>query len=72
MGGSDKKRNPGLSQTNTAYDEPFISKFSYYLSLNKIDFSLLKAKNTGLPQIRTREVFNTYPIYLKHTLFYQG
>jgi hypothetical protein len=54
MGGSDKKKNPGLAHSNSAFDEAFVSKFNYYLSANKIDFSLLKRKNKGLPQVRTR------------------
>jgi hypothetical protein len=54
MGGSDKKKNPGLAQSNSAFDEIFVSKFNYYLSANKIDFNLLKRKNNGLPQVRTR------------------
>jgi hypothetical protein len=42
MGASEKKKNPGLPLTNEAFDEPFVSKFKYYLSANKLDFNLLK------------------------------
>lgn len=39
MGGSEKKKNPGLAVNNEGYDEPFVSKFKYYLSSSKIDLS---------------------------------
>jgi hypothetical protein len=42
MGASENKKNPGLPLTNEAFDEPFFSKFKYYLSTNKLDFNLLK------------------------------
>ena len=53
MGGSEKKRNPDLLQSASGFDEPFVSKFHYYLSANKIDFSLLKRKK-GQPITRSR------------------
>lgn len=70
MGGSQKKRNPNLILTETGYDEPFVSKFKYYLSANKLDFSNINKKGpqTQIP----RELFDNYPIYLQHTLFYNG
>ena len=52
MGGSDKKKNPNLGLSCEGYNEPFVSKFKYYLSANKC--------------------FEKYPIYLQHTLFYNG
>lgn len=55
---------------NIGYDEPFISKFKYYLSSNKINFDNIKK---GVrPQPIIRHVFDQYPIYLKHTLFFNG
>jgi tetratricopeptide (TPR) repeat protein len=72
MGGSEKKRNPDLFQTNSGYDEPFVSKFHYYLSANKIDFSMMRQKKGQQPVTRSREIFNTYPIYLQHSLFFNG
>jgi hypothetical protein len=48
MGGSDKKKNPSLGVNNEGFNEPFVSKYKYYLSSNKLDFSMLK-KNK-LPQ----------------------
>lgn len=39
MGGSEKKKNPGLGLSHEGYNEPFVSKFKYYLSPAKIDFS---------------------------------
>jgi tetratricopeptide (TPR) repeat protein len=72
MGGSEKKRNPDLFQMNSGFNEPFVSKFNYYLSANKIDFSLIRTKKGSQPITRSREIFNTYPSYLQHTLFYNG
>lgn len=66
MGGSEKKKNPPLTVTSPAYTEPFISKFKYYLSPSKIDFM------SNTKDIVFRHKFNTYPIYLQHTLFYKG
>lgn len=42
MGGSDKKKNPSLGLSACGFDEPFVSKFKYYLSANKLDFSVGK------------------------------
>lgn len=46
-GTSDKKKNPDLKSREQGFEEPFVSKFRYYLSTAKLDFS--KAKR-GLPQ----------------------
>ena len=46
-GGSDKKKNPDLKQSQSGFNEPFVSKFRYYLSASKINFGSLKG---GLPQ----------------------
>ena len=70
MGGSDKKRNPSLGLACEGYDEPFVSKFKYYLSANKLDFTAIKKGKSTIPF--SREAFDKYPIYLKHTLFYNG
>lgn len=69
MGGSDKKKNPPLGLAAEGFDEPFVSKFKYYLSANKLDFSVGKR---GKPAGVSRELFDKYPIYLQHTLFYNG
>lgn len=69
-GSSQKKKNPDLKQNEQGYNEPFVSKFRYYLSTSKINFANVKR---GLPQPTiSREIFDTYPIYLQHTLFYNG
>ncbi len=70
MGGSDKKKNPSLGLNCEGYDEPFVSKFKYYLSANKLDFTAAKRAGGRLPA--SRELFEKYPIYLQHTLFYNG
>ena len=70
MGTSTKKKNPGLSVTEEGFDEPFVSKFKYYLSSNKLDFSTIKRGQP--PTAFLRERFDTYPVYLQHTLFYNG
>lgn len=71
MGGaSSKKKNPNLNLTEAGFDEPFVSKYKYYLSASKVNFGSVKK---GLPQATTvREIFNTYPIYLQHTIFFNG
>jgi tetratricopeptide (TPR) repeat protein len=68
MGGSDKKKNPSLGLNISGYDEPFVSKFKYYLSANKLDFSSMKKGRSPI----SRDIFDKYPIYLQHTLFYNG
>ncbi len=66
---STKKKNPSLRLTNKGYSSPFVSKYKYYLSEKKIDMDFLNNKKTkGNP----REIFNTYPIYLQHTIFFNG
>lgn len=42
MGTSNKKKNPDLVLNENGYDEPFVSKYKFYLSPSKIDFSSLK------------------------------
>jgi hypothetical protein len=69
MGGSDRKKNPSLPLNNQAFDEPFVSKFKYYLSANKMDFSM---KGKGKVHHRSRLMFDQYPIYLQHTIFFNG
>lgn len=70
MASSGAKKNPNLGIDQEGYDEPFVSKFKYYLSANKINFDLLKKGRTQAPIVR--HIFDQYPIYLKHTLFYNG
>jgi hypothetical protein len=41
MGTSEKKKNPSLENFNEGFDEPFVSKFKYYLSAGKLDFTIL-------------------------------
>ena len=54
MGGSEKKRNPDLFQMTQGFDEPFVSKYSYYLSSNKIDFAMMRENKGNIPVSRTR------------------
>ena len=68
MGSSVKKRNPGLSQIASAFDEPFVSKYRYYLSSNKLDIAMTQKVRKDIK----REEFDMYPIYLQHTLFFNG
>ena len=46
-GTSNKKKNPDLKMNESGYDEPLVSKFRFYLSTSKLDFSNIKR---GLPQ----------------------
>lgn len=52
------------------FNQPFVSKFKYYLSGNKINFEDIKKGKK--PQSITRDKFNCFPIYLQHTLFFTG
>lgn len=70
MASSGTKKNPNLGLDHLGYDEPFVSKYKYYLSPNKINFDILKHGKQQFPT--TRHKFDQYPIYLKHTLFYNG
>ena len=70
MASSGAKKNPNLGITQEGFDEPFVSKFKYYLSANKLNFDAMrKGRSESSPG---RQIFNTYPIYVKHTLFYNG
>ena len=68
MGSSVKKRNPGLGQEHSSFDEPFVSKYRYYLSANKLDIAMTQKARRDI----RRETFDQYPIYLQHTLFFNG
>lgn len=70
MASSGTKKNPSLGLNQEGYDEPFVSKFKYYLSANKINMHAIRKGKTY--NSHQREVFNTYPIYLQHTLFANG
>lgn len=70
MVSSGSKKNPNLGIEHSGYDEPFVSKFKYYLSANKINFEMMKKGKISQPVVR--HIFDQYPIYLKHTLFYNG
>lgn len=74
MHSSNDQKNPGLQLTDqgkhttySAFDSEMVSKYRYYLSKSKIDMYFLERKRGN----RSREVFDNYPLYLQHTLFYQ-
>lgn len=76
MQASDDQKNPGLQifnqgnvEINLAYDEDHVSKFRFYLSRAKLDFSSLDGKKRTN---KSRVIFDSYPIYLQHTLFYSS
>ena len=68
---SDRKRNPGLVHLQETYSTYYLSRYAAYLEQDNLmslkrDFSkLLYAKPA-----KNRRIFEKYPIYLKHTLFY--
>lgn len=68
MASSGKKKNPSLRLFHEGFDEPFISKFKYYLSPNKLNFEGIRKGKLG--KQGERKNFDNYPIYLQHTLFY--
>lgn len=60
---SDKKKNPGLIlDFEDSYNIVFISSKNYLLNDKGFDFSRKPKKN--------RIIFDSYPIYLKHTLMH--
>lgn len=77
---SEKKKNPGLGSLVENYNLEYISNFNYLLdykgmdAFKNFDFQSMDAKKNlnkekgGWPRLK-REVFDQYPIYLKHTLF---
>lgn len=52
-----------------AYDEDYVSKYRFYLSNAKLDFTYLDGKKR---KNQSRAVFDSYPIYLQQTLFYDS
>ncbi len=68
---SDKKKNPALGPLTEAFSEEYISTMSYlieYRGFMSLPFCSDPIKETQ--KISNRQVFDTYPIYLKHTLFH--
>ena len=46
MASSGTKKNPNLGITQEGYDEPYVSKFKYYLSANKLNFDAIRKGQT--------------------------
>lgn len=77
---SENKRNPGLYHMKEMYDIEFVSIYNYMLDqrgLLNLAFDTKELKK-GIyfnsliflgPMNERRKVFDTYPIYLKHTIF---
>lgn len=49
---SEKKKNPNLMLEEAGYNEPFISKFKFYLSGSKIDFAAIQREGPPEPMRR--------------------
>lgn len=64
---SEKKKNPSLQAMTQAYNEEFISVYGYLLDYQGF-FSIIRKNKRTVS--KDRLVFDTYPIYLKHTLFF--
>ncbi|EAS06282.3 transmembrane protein, putative (macronuclear) [Tetrahymena thermophila SB210] len=67
---SEKKKNPNLDCISEGWNEEFISPHSYqidYRGFLSFSFDQLEKPNFNLKE--KRKVFDTYPVYLKHTLF---
>ncbi len=68
---SDKKKNPSLGPLTEAFNEEYISSMSYLLEYR--GFMSLPFSNDPIKESQkfsNRKVFDTYPIYLKHTVFH--
>ena len=65
---SEKKKNPPLAHLKEGWNAQFISPYSYLL-----DYKGFLNFSWDMPKKKLREkrkIFDTYPIYLQHTLFH--
>lgn len=64
---SENKKNPPLGPQTEGWDQDYISPFSYLLEYKGfMGFNLGKKKEKQISRVK----FDTYPIYLQHTLFH--
>ncbi|KRX00116.1 hypothetical protein PPERSA_07223 [Pseudocohnilembus persalinus] len=62
---SDKKKNPMLGVMENGYDVAFISPYEYFFSMTPLlDIAIMDKPQSP----KERKVFDSYPIYLKHSL----
>ena len=59
-----KKKNPRMDHVEPSYELPYVSQWGYFL-----DFENGKILNGGDKGRKDRKVFDSYPIYLKHSLY---
>ena len=65
---SDNKKNPPLGVMEEGWNEEYISPFNYLLEYK--GFLGLSIKGLEKQKNQTRAVFDTYPVYLKHSLLH--
>ncbi|EAR84836.1 tetratricopeptide repeat protein (macronuclear) [Tetrahymena thermophila SB210] len=69
---SERKKNPGLAHASERFSTFYLSRYSCYLeddsmiSLRRDFKRILNGKAS-----KNRKIFDSYPIYLKHTLFHE-
>ncbi|EGR30006.1 hypothetical protein IMG5_144800 [Ichthyophthirius multifiliis] len=61
---SERKKNPGLFHLEYKYNIHYISRHQYLLDSDPLLIQQNKKKKID------RKIFNSYPIYLKHTIFH--
>lgn len=68
---SNRKKNPGLEYIKECFSTHYLSRYATYLEEDSLislkrDFSEILRK---IPS-KNRKIFDSYPIYLKHSLFH--
>ncbi|KAL4487098.1 hypothetical protein ABPG72_001550 [Tetrahymena utriculariae] len=69
---SDRKKNPGLAHATERFSTFYLSRYSCYLeddsmvSLRRDFKQIINGRSS-----KNRKIFDSYPIYLKHTLFHE-
>jgi hypothetical protein len=70
---SNSKKNPPLGPIKESFNEEYVSFYNYLLKSRDIFYQFKNFKQTqGKKKTGfSREKFDSYPIYLKHTLFHE-
>ncbi|KAL4436273.1 hypothetical protein ABPG74_015864 [Tetrahymena malaccensis] len=70
---SDRKKNPGLAHAAERFSTFYLSRYSCYLENDSMMVSLRRDFKQIIngKSSKNRKIFDSYPIYLKHTLFHE-
>ena len=61
---STKKKNPRMEHIEPSFELPYVSRWGMFL-----DFEAGKIISSNKNTDKDREIFDKYPIYLKHSLY---